>query len=269
MCGFCNIAKEEEPPVPFDDNDLNRVTNGVWTGEITVNNLPVEVYRKTVDYLLDGINKGFADFEEVDEALISELSDNIYVFSAAKDYQQVRAMSGLLADPELQSNFYKFKEKASQIFEDYNKAYLQAEYQTARGSARMAADWQRIAEESDILPLLGYQTVGDGRVRPTHAALDNIIRPVNDKFWLNYYPPNGWRCRCTVRQLAEGEITNLQGWLKPDDVPEEFMMNAGIDKYVFKERGKGKHPYFKVAKKDKELAKNNFNLPLPENAKTK
>jgi hypothetical protein len=40
-------------------------------------------------------------------------------------------------------------------------------------------------------------------------------------------------------------------------------MNAGIDGYVFKERGKGKHPYFDIAKGDKEMAKKNWNLPIP------
>jgi hypothetical protein len=40
-------------------------------------------------------------------------------------------------------------------------------------------------------------------------------------------------------------------------------MNAGIDGYVFKEKGKDKHPYFDIAKGDKEMAKKNWNLPIP------
>jgi hypothetical protein len=65
-------------------------------------------------------------------------------------------------------------------------------------------------------------------------------------------------------QLSEGTLTDLSGFVKPNDVPDEFMMNSGIDGYVFKEKGKGKHPYFDVAKGDKELAKKNFNLPIPQ-----
>ena len=264
MCGFCNIGKEVDPPSPIGEDDFNKVTNGVWIGEFTVDNLPVPLYRKTAMYLMQGIDLGVAEFEKVDELLIKDLTDNIYQFSGAKTYQQVRHMTAMMADKELKSNFYKFKEAVKPMFHDYNEAYLQAEYQTAKASARSAADWKRIEAEADVLPLLKYQTVGDGRVRPTHRELDNIVRPYNDKFWTNYYPPNGWRCRCTVIQLADGEeeITNLQGWLKPNDVPEEFMMNAGIDGYVFKYEGKGRHPYFKVAKGDKKLKENNFNLPL-------
>lgn len=69
-------------------------------------------------------------------------------------------------------------------------------------------------------------------------------------------------CRCTVEQLSDGDVTDLHGFIPPDDVPPEFMMNSGKDGYIFKEKGKGKHPYFDVAKGDKELAKRNFNLPI-------
>jgi hypothetical protein len=128
----------------------------------------------------------------------------------------------------------------------------------------MASDWKRIEADADVLPLLQYQTIGDGRVRPTHQALDNIIRPISDPFWKQYYPPNGWRCRCTVIQLSEGQETDLSGFNPPDDVPPLFRMNAGIDGYVFKEKGKDKHPYFDIAKGDKEMAKKNWNLPIPQ-----
>ncbi len=259
MCGFCNIGKEVDPPTPFDENDFNRMSNDVWIGAINPQNLPESIYLKTAKYLNEGIDAA----PVVDELLIQQLKNNIYIFSGAKTYQQTKTMSMLLADPELKSNFYKFKAAAKPHFDIYNQDYLQAEYQTAKASARMGAEWKRIEADEDVLPLLQYQTIGDGRVRPTHAALDNIIRPVNDPFWKQYYPPNGWRCRCTVIQLSEGEETDLSGFTPPDDVPPLFRMNAGIDGYVFKSKGKDKHPYFDIAKDDKELAKKNWNLPIP------
>jgi uncharacterized protein with gpF-like domain len=126
----------------------------------------------------------------------------------------------------------------------------------------MAGEWMRIEANKEILPLLQYETVGDRRVRPEHAALDNIIRPVGDKFWDTLYPPNGWNCRCMVLQLSEGEVTDLRGRTNLyDNVPENFRMNVGKDKVIFKEKGAGKHPYFSVAKGDKDFAKKNFGLP--------
>ena len=67
MCGFCNIGKEVDPPSPIDENDFNQVTNGVWIGEFTTDNLPVPLYRKTAAYLSQGIDLGVAEFEKVDE----------------------------------------------------------------------------------------------------------------------------------------------------------------------------------------------------------
>jgi len=193
MCGYCdilNIDKEVDPPTPFDENDFNRFANDVWIGAINNQVLPEGIYLKTAKYLRDGIDLA----PVVDEVLTADLTNNIYIFSGAKTYQQTRTMTAMLADPELKSNFYKFKEAVKPMFKLYNEDYLQAEYQTAKASARMASDWKRIEADADVLPLLQYQTVGDGRVRPTHQALDNIIRPINDPFWKQYYPPNGWRC---------------------------------------------------------------------------
>ena len=197
MCKICDITNEgieQVPPSPFDENDFNRISNGVWIGEFTVDNLPVPTYIKTAEFLKSGVNLGFAEYDKVDELLKADIMNNIYLFSGTKTYQQVRTLTSLLADPELKSNYYKFKEASTPILHDYNVAYLQTEYYTAKGSSRMAAFWDRIGQEADVLPLLKYQTVGDARVRPTHQALDNIIRPVTDPFWNNYFPPNGWRC---------------------------------------------------------------------------
>ena len=272
MCELCqlyNAVKDE--PSPFTDDDFNRVSNGVWIGEITKYNLPVSSYFKTAHHLTNGIHKGYgkdiaeAIFGSPDYLMLTDLTENIYVFSAAKTYQEVRAMTNLLRDEKLKVNFYAFKAEAKKIFHDFNDAYLQAEYQTAIASSRMAAEWQRIEQEKDELPMLQYQTVGDDRVRPTHRQLDNIIKPVDDVFWNTYYPPNGWRCRCMTISLMDGKETDISEIKNIDeDVPPLFKMNSGKDRIVFKEKGKDRHPYFDVAKGDKSFAMVNFGLPLPQ-----
>ena len=200
------------------------------------------------------------DYNTPDYVMLEDLTNNIYMFSGAKTYQNVRLTTDLLKDNELRNNYYKFKEAASKIFTDFQDKHLRVEYNTAIGNSQMAANWQRIEYNKDAMPLLQYQTAGDGRVRPTHASLDNIIRPVDDKFWDLYYPKNGWNCRCTVIQISEGEITDMRGFKKPNDVPNEFLMNSGKDKIIFSKE----HPYFDVAKGDKKFAKENFDMPIPK-----
>lgn len=272
MCKICELYNAvRNEPTPFTEDDFNRLSNDVWTGMVTRYNLPVSVYLKTSNHLIKGVDSGFgkrimdAEFNSPDWLMLADLHENIYIFSAAKTYQEVRTMSNLLLQPDLKANFYAFKQEAEKVFHDYNAAYLEAEYNTAKASSRMAAEWMRIVETEDVLPYLQYQTVGDGRVRPTHRQLDNIIRKTDDKFWDEYYPPNGWNCRCTVQQLLEGEQTDILAIPNiDDDVPPLFKMNSGKDRIIFKDKGKNKHPYFDVARGDKPYAMRNFDLPIPQ-----
>ncbi len=143
---------------------------------------------------------------------------------------------------------------------EYNDNWLTTEYNTAVNQAFSGREWVNIKANAEALPLLKYVTVGDGLVRASHRELDGIIRPVNDPFWREYYPPNDWNCRCTVEQLEEGEepVTELQN-RKLTDIPPLFQMNTGEDKVIFDETA---HPYFKVSEKYKVQLGNNFDLPF-------
>lgn len=66
----------------------------------------------------------------------------------------------------------------------------------------MAGHWRRFEEAADDLPYLMYDAINDSRTRPSHLALDGVIRPVGDPFWQTHTPPLGHRCRCSLRQLS-------------------------------------------------------------------
>lgn len=268
MCGICDIQNNTETINIFSGEDYDKLITAIAAGLISVNNLPLEVYlkiaRKLTEGVVDGFGLGFEvlDVDSADYRMLFDLRRNVWVFSGAKTYQQVREVSSLLTFPDKNEilTFSDFKNKAKDILRIYNEQWLSAEYDNAISSSRSASQWMQFEKDSDLYPMLEYHTVGDARVRPTHKELDGIVRPVNDKFWDSYMPPNGWRCRCTVLQGdEESKQTNLQGFKQPKDVPDIFMMNPGKDRIVFSP----KHPYFKVEAKDKQLARNNFNLPLP------
>lgn len=111
---------------------------------------------------------------------------------------------------------------------------------------------------------LRYVTMRDGRVRAEHRILDWVVKKVSDPFWDIYTPPNGWYCRCRLEKLQSSGLTstNTIGLNLHKSVPEIFRFNAAKEGIIFSK----KHPYFKVSRKDWDLAKKNFNLPRP-NAK--
>jgi len=79
-------------------------------------------------------------------------------------------------------------------------------YDTNLRMARAAGTWERIVRVKTRRPFLFYSAVLDGRTRPLHRAWHGTILPVDHPWWDTHYPPNGWRCRCTARQLSARDL---------------------------------------------------------------
>ena len=71
--------------------------------------------------------------------------------------------------------------------------------------AYAAADWQVMDRQRDAFPFWMYQTFGDGRVRPAHAALNGLTLPADHPFWKDHFPPWDWGCRCQVVPVTAPE----------------------------------------------------------------
>lgn len=68
--------------------------------------------------------------------------------------------------------------------------------QTAIGYAAGRDNALKSPAIADLLWGYEYVTVGDDRVRPSHAALDGLRLPKDHPFWTTGAPPSGWSCRC-------------------------------------------------------------------------
>lgn len=136
-----------------------------------------------------------------------QLSRSNYVFSGLKTFHELNeAFPSLLDENGNRKTFERFLKDVQKIHETYNRNYLRAEYNFVHASAGMAARWEEFARDGDDY-LLQYRTAGDGKVRPEHAALNGVTLPPSDTFWDEYYPPNGWNCRCTAVQVRKGKYS--------------------------------------------------------------
>ena len=88
-------------------------------------------------------------------------------------------------------------------------------------SAYAAGRYKEQLEEIDIAPYWQYMTVADERTRPEHAALHGKVFRADDPFWQNFYPPNGWGCRCFVRNLTKHELE--KSGLKVEKTDGQFL----------------------------------------------
>ncbi|WP_159038620.1 phage head morphogenesis protein [Brumimicrobium mesophilum] len=202
------------------------------------------------------LKKGIAD-NVIPKAMLTSLENDVFVFSALKTHSQLSEASRLLLDEDGKlKSFQKFSEDVKSIQEKYNQNYLEAEYEFARSSAQMSAKWAEV-ESNKGRYNIQYRTAKDDKVRLEHEALDEITLPADDKFWEKYYPPNGWRCRCTafeVRkskyEVSDSKISNKLGADATSQIGKDgknrleiFRFNPGKDKVAFPPH----HPYYKVA----------------------
>lgn len=77
-------------------------------------------------------------------------------------------------------------------------------------AARAAGQWQRIQRTKAGLPYLLYVRTTSAEPRQEHLAWVGIILPVDDPFWSTHFPPNGWHCKCSVRQITRFEYDKLK-----------------------------------------------------------
>ncbi|CUW41132.1 Phage head morphogenesis protein [Magnetospirillum sp. XM-1] len=73
-------------------------------------------------------------------------------------------------------------------------------------TAHAAGDWAKIERVKADRPFLMYDAVLDRRTRPQHRSWSGTVLPVDDPWWDTHYTPNGWRCRCRVRQLGYRDL---------------------------------------------------------------
>lgn len=127
------------------------------------------------------------------------------------------------------------------------------EYNFAVASAQSAGKWHEFSEYADRY-YLQYRTAKDERVREEHAILDGITLPIDDKFWDEFFPPNGWNYRCEAIQvskkryepsnpseaLARGRAATYKPNADGVNKAAIFRFNPGKEQRIFPK----KHPYF-------------------------
>lgn len=154
--------------------------------------------------LVAGFGKDYltVDYDTPDAEMLQRLTRDVWHFSAAKCYNELRDMTLALRNPDGSlRTFEEFKTAAGAIGDRYNSVWLKTEYNQAVGASTMAARWVEFKKNEKLMPYLRYSTVGDARVRDAHRALDGTVKKLSDAFWATYFPPNGWRCRCSADQL--------------------------------------------------------------------
>ena len=266
---YNDICCDKTEPVALDLSNytklIEEISQKLQNGDIRPSDLDKDLIEQIYSDVSQPVKEEFGqrwvdyDYKEP-KSLIQKFKKNLWQFSSAKTLAELEYINSLILDkngrikPEHQ--FIQDVKKANILF---NRNYLQAEYQTAKRGAQMAHLWNKFLEQKEYYPNLVYRTVGDSRVRPEHAALNGVVKPIDDPFWKTYYPPNGWRCRCTVMNTAE-KVS--EGTFEDKTVKPEFHGNTALDEEILTSKG----TFFKLLNKDYKAKINaelmKYNMPV-------
>ncbi|MDO8654200.1 MAG: phage minor head protein [Undibacterium sp.] len=95
--------------------------------------------------------------------------------------------------------------------------------------AYMAGKYQSYARMTDTHPFWQYSAIMDNRTRPAHRSLHGRVFRYDDGIWGTIWPPNGYRCRCTVINLMASDMA-AQGLSLSDSTGYTSQVEVPISK---------------------------------------
>lgn len=238
------------------DDEIERITKAIHAGTFAPGMMSAQMQQAVAKELWGGLKKGWGkdlaaiSYDQPDGAVLERARANLHAFSGAKNLSQMLALRDAVHGPDGKPvPFSQYRVSALAINQRYNEKYLLAEYEAVKRAGTLGARWQDIQRDADLYPYLRYKTVGDARVRLEHQELEGITLPITATFWRDFYPPNGWNCRCSVQQLSAADVEKSGRPLDSDDnaraegkqsVDKYWRGNAGQDGIVLDLNG---HPY--------------------------
>lgn len=126
-------------------------------------------------------------------------------------------------------SFEKFKKECREIFErrgwEGKRAWrVDNIFRTNIQTAYNVGHYEQLEAEKDVLPYWQYSAVNDRRTRPTHLAMNGRVWPTDHPIWQKWFPPNGYRCRCSVIGLTKSQVENRGVKVEEDDPTDQPIM---------------------------------------------
>lgn len=260
---MCDITYHDYRELHFVDefkHIIEAVARLIFDRKLSANQIELSLYRLIAQELWSGFKQGYKNFDRItfdmpDNAFVARIQSNIFAFSGAKTYAEMQILRDAIIKDGAVVPWTQFRSFALSVNQMYNEFHLATERNHVIRAGTLGSRWQQIEKDKELFPYLKYETVGDERVRDEHRSLEGMTLSVDSGFWDRYYPPNGWNCRCSVKQifqpdedgLIDLEDANAIASVNIED--EYFKGNVGKSAIVFK----GSHPYFKSVPSGKPI----------------
>lgn len=163
---------------------------------------------KPTDHWTDLWHGEHARYFTVARSVYADILNDIYdeVEKAVKNGETLRTFTQNLKPVLQQKGWWGKAEDGVQLG---SPRRLRTIYDTNLRTSHAAGRWERIERRKDAYPYLLYVCILDERTRPEHRKWHYTLLPVDHPFWRTHYPPNGWHCRCMVRQISAEQMAAM------------------------------------------------------------
>ncbi len=164
-------------------------------------------------------------------AMLAEYKLRAFTMAA---YTEIEAISQIYEDlldvMENGGTMEEFREQTNEFLERRGYVGLtsfQADniFRTNVQTAYQVGHYRQMTKAADLRPYWMYVAVGDSRTRPEHMAMDGRVYDADSPVWDTWYPPNGFRCRCTVVTLSRRQVEQ-RGLVVESKIPYEATVNG-------------------------------------------
>ena len=151
--------------------------------------------------------------KEIFDGLSAQYKKDAFTLAAAADVRLIAKIRDALAEiAQKGGTADEFELAVKKLTDDAGVAEISAftldtAFNTAMQKAYSLGRYEQMQDPATkaVFPFWQYWTVGDDRVRPEHAVIDQFTARADDPVWMKIYPPNGFNCRCSVVPVLEAE----------------------------------------------------------------
>ncbi len=138
--------------------------------------------------------------------LDEELKPKFFTISRVEGSDIVAKIKSYIEESiEKGTPFEEFKKNVDDLFDrmgigETNPWHLETVFRTNIQTAYNAGNWEKMntPEFVDMFPFYRYSAILDSQTRPSHRAMHGFTARRDDPVWDEWWPPNGYRCRCGI-----------------------------------------------------------------------
>lgn len=143
MCDFCGIQNISKKQINLlSENEVDDLLYWIKNGIVSLDNFYYPLYSKTAEELTNYLYKGYGNHidefqvDSEDYNMLFDLRENLYIFSAAKQYQFLRELLSLK----------DYDNNAKSIYSKYYDDYLSIELDSTEQVGINVKNWLKITK---------------------------------------------------------------------------------------------------------------------------